>query len=141
MVQYLLQPNARYSEWINIARRDPSDGPIRFSGRAVDRAGPVQEHREQVSFGRPTDPPADNEITVRGRDTVAHATVCLGLLDPSTQGLGNTADLGCNGGDRTRLRLIRALMLKHHTGGAGADLRRVAICHFAFCQNHHPYLN
>jgi hypothetical protein len=58
--------------------------------------------------------------------------VLLGLFDPSAQGLGNTADLGCNGRGRARLRLIGALMLKHHTDRAGADLRRVAICQFCF---------
>jgi len=65
----------------------------------------------------------------------------LGLLDPSAQGLGNTADLGCNGRDRARLRFVGALMLEHHSDRASADLRRVAICHFAFCHNHHRYLS
>ena len=54
---------------------------------------------------------------------------------------GNTADLGCNGRDRARLRFVAALMLEHHSDRASADLRRVAICHFAFCHNHHPYLS
>jgi hypothetical protein len=41
-----------------------------------------------------------------GRHAVAHAAVFLGLLDPSAQCLGNTADLGCNGRYRARLRFI-----------------------------------
>src|SRR6056297_3268063 len=32
-----------------------------------------------------------------GRDAVAHAAVLLGLFDPSTQGLGNTANLPLSG--------------------------------------------
>ena len=48
-----------------------------------------------------------------GRDTVAQATVFLGLPDPSAQGLGNTADLRCNGRYRARLRFIGALMLEN----------------------------
>lgn len=80
-------------------------------------------------------------ITLFGCHSVAHAAVLLSLLDPSAQGLGNTADLGCNGRDRARLRFVGALMLEHHSDRASADLWRVAICHFAFCHNHHPYLS
>jgi hypothetical protein len=32
-------------------------------------------------------------------------------------------------------------MLKHHPDRSCADLGRVAICHFAFRHNHHPYLS
>jgi hypothetical protein len=45
---------------------------------------------------------------------IAHAAVFLGLLDPFAQGLGNTANLGCNGRNRARLRFVGALMLEHH---------------------------
>jgi len=32
-------------------------------------------------------------------------------------------------------------VLKDHSNRARPNLGRVAICHFAFCHNHHPYLS
>src|SRR6056297_2704631 len=37
---------------------------------------------------------------------IAHPAVFFGLLDPFAQGLGNAANLGCNGRNRARPRFI-----------------------------------
>ncbi len=40
------------------------------------------------------------------RGTIANANIFLGLLEPSAQGLEKTANLGCDGRKRTRLRFV-----------------------------------
>lgn len=66
--------------------------------------------------------------------------VLRGRLDPFAQGLRDTAELGCNGHNPARLRIIGAFMLEDDPGSTRADPRRVAIGHFAFCHKHHAYL-
>jgi len=58
----------------------------------------------EAQLGDKTVQESYNPISSLGRDTVAHATVFLGLLDPSAQDLRNTANLGGSGCDRASLR-------------------------------------
>jgi len=73
--------------------------------------------------------------------TIAQAAVFFCLHHPPAQCLRNTAYLWGNCRNRSGLRFIRTLVLKHHPNRARPNLGSVAICHFAFCHNHHPYLS
>lgn len=77
MVQCLLRPNARYSEWINIARPLPGRalcnnvprGAIRVMDQSAFLDGPsivqglFKSIENKVSFRRPGDPPSNNAIS------------------------------------------------------------------------------
>jgi hypothetical protein len=67
-------------------------------------------------------------LTLIGRDAGFAAGISLGLVHPTAQRLGRTADLGRDRHDRCPLRGVLRSMLTHHPDSALTHLRRKMWC-------------